>query len=159
MEDGNTFVNKQQYNEAVHRYTYALKRIPSEKTDKHEKVFTHIKAHLLLKLSRCKRKQRAFQEAIQLASEVINMNIFSFEAYHARSKVQYDRGNIKEALADLNEAVTRAPSNMELLKEMVKLRRELGLNNQEKETVLNIKPESHEISASFNIVSMKPTHL
>ena len=79
LEDGNTLFRNGRYNAAAYRYEYALKRMPRLKTSddsqdsnnkasqaknsirqkniEREDVFTQLKVHLLLNLSRTKRKQ------------------------------------------------------------------------------------------------------
>ena len=79
LEDGNTLFRNGRYDAASYRYEYALKRMPRLKTldvsqdsnnkvvqsknsirqknMEREDVFTQLKVHLLLNLSRTKRKQ------------------------------------------------------------------------------------------------------
>ena len=85
LEDGNTLFRNCRYDAATYRYEYALKRIPRlkpvdshddndvasvvPKTNKHARqnnaekddVFYQLKIHLLLNLSRTKRKQTVFR--------------------------------------------------------------------------------------------------
>jgi hypothetical protein len=76
LEDGNTLFRNGRYDAAAYRYEYALKRMPRLKTSdasqdnkasqtknnirqkniEREDVFTQLKVHLLLNLSRTKRK-------------------------------------------------------------------------------------------------------
>ena len=79
LEDGNTLFRNGRYDAAAYRYEYALKRMPRLKPSddpqdsnnkslqtkngmrqnnkEREDVFTQLKVHLLLNLSRTKRKQ------------------------------------------------------------------------------------------------------
>ena len=125
MEDGNTLYKKHKLSEASHRYSYAVKRIPDNNLGHHEKVFQQLKIHLLLNLSRCKRKMNEYSEAVKLAGEVITLHPLCYEAYHARAKAHHSAGHLEEALADLTEAVRVAPQNRELHKILLSLREEI----------------------------------
>lgn len=69
LEDGNMLYRKNRPSEAAHRYQYALKKINTLISDEglsaagvqpvpheHISAFVQLKTHLLLNLSRCKRK-------------------------------------------------------------------------------------------------------
>ena len=125
MEDGNTLYKKHKLSEASHRYSYAVKRIPDNNLGHHEKVFQQLKIHLLLNLSRCKRKMKEYHEAVKLAGQVITLHPLCYEAYHARAKAHHSAGHLEEALADLTEAVKVAPQNRELHKILLTLKEEI----------------------------------
>ena len=82
LEDGNTLYRKNRFEEAAHRYQYAIKRCPTEDKE----TFEQLKVHLYLNLSRCKRKQSLYAEAVELASEVLRFRPNSLEAMHARAR-------------------------------------------------------------------------
>jgi hypothetical protein len=78
LEDGNTLFKKDLISEAAHRYQYALRRIPSATTGGNLKsgtktTFDQLSVHLLLNLSRCKRKCGQFVEALELADKVLSI--------------------------------------------------------------------------------------
>lgn len=60
LEDGNVLYRKQRLTEASHRYSYALKKFPTEAElgDSGDSVatFQQLRTNFLLNLSRCKRK-------------------------------------------------------------------------------------------------------
>ena len=65
------------------RYSYAVKRIPSQQQlqaasgNKFNAVFAQLRIHLLLNLSRCKRKMKDFEAAVNHATEVIKVRLFA----------------------------------------------------------------------------------
>ena len=82
LEDGNTLYRKNRFEEAAHRYQYAIKRCPVDDKE----TFEQLKVHLYLNLSRCKRKQSLYAEAVELASAVLRFRPNSLEAMHARAR-------------------------------------------------------------------------
>ncbi len=129
LEDGNTLYKRGKLPEAALRYSYAVKRLPTSTTSapggKHQKVFDQLRVHLLLNLARCKRKMKAYAEAVDLATEVIVAHPHQFEAYHARAKAHHAAGRPEMAYADLTSAVRLAPQNRELHRILVSLKEEL----------------------------------
>jgi len=93
LEDGNTLYKKHKLVEASHRYSYANKKIPTQNQGSHQKVFDQLKTHLLLNLSRCKRKMKDHSEAVKLAAEVVRLRPHCYEAYHARAKASRGGGS------------------------------------------------------------------
>ena len=81
--------------------------------------------HLLLNLARCKRKLKAYAEAIDITTEVITAFPHQFEAYHARAKAHHAAGRLEAAYADLTAAVRLAPQNRELHRILVSLKEEM----------------------------------
>ena len=88
LEDGNTLYRKNRFEEAAHRYQYAIERCPAEEKGSNDgkETFEQLKVHLFLNLSRCKRKQSLYAEAVELASEVLRFRPNSLEAMHARAR-------------------------------------------------------------------------
>jgi tetratricopeptide (TPR) repeat protein len=129
LEDGNTLYKRGKLPEAALRYSYAVKRLPISTTSapggQHQKVFDQLRVHLLLNLARCKRKLKAYAEAVDLATEVIAAHPHQFEAYHARAKAHHAAGRPEMAYADLTSAVRLAPQNRELHRILVSLKEEL----------------------------------
>ena len=93
--------------------------------DAHKKVFDQLKMHLLLNLSRCKRKMYEYNEAIKLATEVILSHPTCYEAFHARAKANHAAGHLDAAMCDLTEAVRVAPQNTELHRILIALKKEI----------------------------------
>ena len=125
LEDGNTLFKRNQLAEAAQRYTYAAKRVPSSTEGAHKAVFDQLRIHLLLNLSRCRRKMKEYEEAIKLATEVITDYPSCYEAFHARAKANHAAGNLDESLHDLTEAVKVAPQNRELHKILIALKEDI----------------------------------
>ncbi len=129
LEDGNTLYKRGKLPEAALRYSYAVKRLPTTATSapggQHQKVFDQLRVHLLLNLARCKRKLKAYAEAVDLATEVIAAHPHQFEAYHARAKAHHAAGRPEMAYADLTSAVRLAPQNRELHRILISLKEEL----------------------------------
>ena len=121
LEDGNTLFRKGRLTDAAYRYEYALKRMPrlrpdtaSVPTSASEDIFGQLKTHLLLNLSRTKRKLGDFKEAEVNASQVISLRPQCHEAWWARAKARSDQNRLHEALGDLREALKLAPNNLQL---------------------------------------------
>ncbi|XP_040580988.1 protein TANC2 isoform X3 [Lepeophtheirus salmonis] len=133
LEDGNTLFRKEKLQDAAHRYQYALRRIPniclptvsSISDPKLRKTFEQLNVHLLLNLTRCRRKTGHFREAIDLADKVLKINPGSFEAYYAKAKANRESGNLHSALADLTEAVRIAPSNRDIHRIILRVKEEI----------------------------------
>ena len=72
LDDGNTLFKKDQLSEAAHRYQYALRKLPTvlgntaNKAGHTKATFEQLNVHLLLNLSRCKRKAGQLEEALDL---------------------------------------------------------------------------------------------
>ena len=56
QEDGVALCRKGRLKEAAHRFSYALRKLPVGDQGEHSATFTHLRLHLTLNLSRCKRK-------------------------------------------------------------------------------------------------------
>ena len=125
LEDGNTLFKKQKVTEAAQRYSYASKRLPTENQGPHNAVFHQLRVHLLLNLSRCKRKQLDFTEAAKLATEALSLAPSCPEAFHARAKANHEAGKLDAAMRDLTEAVKVAPQNRELHRILLGLKLEV----------------------------------
>ena len=132
LEDGNTLFRKGRLTDAAYRYEYALRRMPRLRPDgpnglpaghgaasslpspASEDIFGQLKTHLLLNLSRTKRKLGNFKEAETNASQVIALRPQCHEAWWARAKSRSDQDRLHEALGDLREALKLAPNNLQL---------------------------------------------
>ena len=110
------------------RYSYASKRVPVSQDSRHDTVFLQLRLHLLLNLSRCKRKLHCPDEAARLASEALSLAPQCPEAYHARAKAHHGGGRLEAALTDLTEAVRIAPQNRELHRILLGLKLEIKQN-------------------------------
>merc|ERR1712241_28373 len=73
--------------------------------DESNDVFVQLKSHLLLNLSRTRRKQKKYDEAVAAASQVLLFKPDSYEALWARGKVKREIGALDDALIDLREAL------------------------------------------------------
>ena len=106
LEDGNTLFKKEKLKEAAHRYQYALRRMPSlTNMNRNKTTFETLTVHLLLNLSRCKRKSGHITDAVEMANRVLRINPDSFEAYYAKAKANKEAGRLHEAVNDLTEAL------------------------------------------------------
>lgn len=132
LEDGNILFRKGRLTDAAYRYEYALRRMPRLRPDgpnglpaghgaasslpspASEDIFGQLKTHLLLNLSRTKRKLGNFKEAETNASQVIALRPQCHEAWWARAKSRSDQDRLHEALGDLREALKLAPNNLQL---------------------------------------------
>jgi tetratricopeptide (TPR) repeat protein len=119
LEDGNTLFRKGRLPDAAYRYEYALRRLPrlrppAASISSSEDIFAQLKTHLLLNLSRTKRKLGQFSEAEDCAGQVLASRPGCHEAWWARAKAKTDQNQLKEALADLREALKLAPQNLQL---------------------------------------------
>ena len=75
LEDGNTLFKKEKLKEASHRYQYALRRMPSlTNMSRNKSTFETLTVHLLLNLSRCKRKSGHITEAVEMANKVLRIH-------------------------------------------------------------------------------------
>ena len=116
LDDGNTLFKKDQLNEASHRYQYALRKLPTVLGNTANKgatkaTFEQLNVHLLLNLSRCKRKSGHQEEALDLANKVLHLQPSNFEAYYAKAKAHKAAGRLHAALQDLTEALNIGNEN------------------------------------------------
>ena len=135
LEDGNTLYRKNRFDEAAHRYQYALRRLPQEASTPQEtangdsnadnaSTLEQLNIHLLLNLSRCKRKQGDFKEAVTKASEALALKPGCLEALHSRARAYREDERFEEAIKDLTEALKMSPQNREIHKFMIKVKEE-----------------------------------
>ena len=95
LEDGNVLFRKGRLTDAAYRYEYALRRLPrlrpdaaSTTTTTSEDIFAQMKTHLLLNLSRTKRKLGQYKEAEDCAGQVLASRPQCHEAWWARAKAR-----------------------------------------------------------------------
>ncbi|KQS43826.1 protein TANC2 isoform X2 [Drosophila erecta] len=109
LEDGNVLYRKNRFQEAAHRYQYALRKISGlEQLLERNAIFAQLRTNLLLNLSRCKRKLNELDASIDLATQAIAQKPHSYEGYYARAKARMELGALNEALVDANEAMQQA---------------------------------------------------
>ncbi|XP_052565733.1 protein TANC2 isoform X3 [Culex pipiens pallens] len=148
LEDGNTLYRKNRLQEASHRYQYALKKIPSNPgtsnatsttasdglvppTDSNNNTasnatFQQLKFNFLLNLSRCRRKMSDVAEAIELATQAIDIKPNAYDGYYARSKALVEYGNYGEALRDAGVALTKShATSIEIRETLTRLHSDL----------------------------------
>ncbi|XP_063220744.1 protein TANC2 [Bacillus rossius redtenbacheri] len=125
LEDGNVLYRKSRLKEAAHRYHYALKKFPGEDLGEHQTTFDQLRINFLLNQSRCKRKMNDYEEAVELANQVLKMKPDSFEAYYARAKARIDMKLLGDALGDVQEALRTAPAGREVRRLLCKVRDEV----------------------------------
>ena len=146
LEDGNTLFKKDRLSEAAHRYQYALRRIPGGGSavggnggggagvnmGRNKSTFEQLTIHLLLNLSRCKRKAGHLTEAVDMANRVLAINPDSFEAHYAKAKANKEAGRLHEAVNDLTEALRVAgPNNRgELHRVILRIKEEIAANEE-----------------------------
>ncbi|XP_019865563.2 protein TANC2-like isoform X2 [Aethina tumida] len=127
LEDGNILYRKSRLREAAHRYQYALKKFPTDDQGEHNKPFHQLQVNFLLNYSRCKRKLNEFEEAVELANEVLEMKPDSYEAYYARAKARLDLKLYELALTDVKDAMRLSPpQNMEVRKVLAYLQEDIS---------------------------------
>ena len=128
LDDGNTLYRREKYDDASHRYQYAVRRVPETFTgmEDTQETFEQLKIHLLLNLSRCRRKQGLYQEAVSKAAEVLILKPDSLDALHARARAHRESGNFRDAVQDLNEALKLSPQNRELYRMILKVKEEMS---------------------------------
>ena len=164
LEDGNTLFKKDLISEAAHRYQYALRRIPSAmagnlKTGT-KTTFDQLSVHLLLNLSRCKRKSGQFMEALELADKVLTIQPLSFEAHYAKAKANREAGRLHAALQDLTEALKVAPQNREVNRIILRIKEEINSQNRASSSTTSCASSSSaSSSASSSSAGSPPPHL
>ena len=131
LDDGNTLYRREKYDDAAHRYQYAIRRLPEsfENMENSVETFQQLRTHLLLNLSRCRRKQGQFIDAIAKATEVLNIKPECLEALHARARAHREAGNFRESVQDLNEALKVSPQNRDLYRMILKVKEEMSKSN------------------------------
>jgi len=129
LEDGNTLYRQNRLPDAAHRYSYAIKRLPREKSG-WEETFSQLEIPLFLNLSRCERRQGHHKNAADLASQVVSSHPLSVEAFIARAKALKAMGMAREALLDFSTALELVPDSKDIEKSIRKLKEEMGCKNQ-----------------------------
>ena len=152
LDDGNTLFRKDQVNEAAHRYQYALRKLPSvlastlsgsskSSGSVTKATFEQLNVHLLLNLSRCKRKTGHLEEALDLANKVLHLQPANFEAHYAKAKAHKAAGRLQAALQDLTEALRIAPQHREVHKVILKIKDEIHSQTSSSNSSSNRGPE------------------
>ncbi|SPP76636.1 blast:Protein TANC2 [Drosophila guanche] len=140
LEDGNVLYRKNRFQEAAHRYQYALRKISGlEQLLERNAVFAQLRTNLLLNLSRCKRKLNELDDSIDLATQAIAQKPHSYEGYYARAKARMEQGALNEALVDANEAMQQAAQSG-VLSEVVEVLKRI---QTELLTRISISSEDH----------------
>ena len=156
LDDGNTLFKKDQIGEAAHRYQYALRKLPTVVTNTAIKgvtkmTFDQLNIHLLLNLSRCRRKSGQFEEALDLANKVLHIQPANFEAYYAKAKAHKAAGRLHAALQDLTEALRIAPQHREVHKVILKIKDEINSQTSSSNTSTT-EPKIHQKSSNTQIL-------
>ena len=118
----NTLYKRNKFQEAAHRYTYALRRIPVTNNNNlskrltlvedqdAESLFDQLKTHLLLNLSRCQRKLSDWDGAVESATQVIEevppSDGSHLTALQARAKAYKESGQLDLGLQGLDCSLT-----------------------------------------------------
>ncbi|KAL4707589.1 hypothetical protein ACJJTC_001634 [Scirpophaga incertulas] len=122
LEDGNLLYRKNRPAEAAHRYQYALKKAHTIVGDDgnsaatpplphdHLGAFVQLKAHLLLNLSRCKRKLNEPSEALELAARASVLRPNAFECAYAMARAFLALNKPADALPHARRALLLAPA-------------------------------------------------
>merc|ERR1719245_1248494 len=97
---------------------------------RNKSTFEQLSIHLLLNLSRCKRKAGHLTEAVDLANKVLAVNPNSFEAHYAKAKANKEAGRLHEAVNDLTEALRVAPQNRELHRVILRIKEEIAVSEE-----------------------------
>ena len=99
---------------------------------RNKSTFEQLTIHLLLNLSRCKRKAGHLTEAVDMANRVLAINPDSFEAHYAIAKANKEAGRLHEAVNDLTEALRVAgPNNRgELHRVILRIKEEIAANEE-----------------------------
>ncbi|KPU78440.1 uncharacterized protein Dana_GF10397, isoform E [Drosophila ananassae] len=142
LEDGNVLYRKNRFQEAAHRYQYALRKISGlEQLLERNAVFAQLRTNLLLNLSRCKRKLNELDASIDLATQAIAQKPHSYEGYYARAKARMELGALNEALVDANDAMQQAAQSgvlcevVEVLKRIqTELLTRITISSEDRET-------------------------
>lgn len=95
VEDGNTLYRKACYDDALHRYSYTLKKFPKNPSElailpENVKAIVEMKFNLLLNLARCHRKLQDFESSVELCSKAIELKSDSYEAFYSRARAKRD---------------------------------------------------------------------
>ena len=130
LNDGNTLYRREKYQDAAHRYLYAVRRVPEIYTgmEDSKETFEQLKIHLYLNLSRSCRKQGLLSEAVNHATSVLKLKSDCLEALHARARAHRESKNYNEAIQDLNVALRISPQHRELHKLILKVKEEKNSN-------------------------------
>ena len=128
LNDGNTLYRREKYQDAAHRYLYAVRRVPDnfESMEDSKETFEQLKIHLYLNLSRCCRKQGLLTDAVNHATSVLKLKPDCLEALHARARAHRESGSYSEAIQDLNVALRMSPQHRELHKLILKVKEEMN---------------------------------
>ncbi|CAL4062159.1 unnamed protein product [Meganyctiphanes norvegica] len=125
QEDGVALCRKGRLKEAAHRFSYALRKLPSGDQGESSTTFQQLQLHLMLNLSRCKRKMNEIDEAIKLADDALSLKNDSYEAYYARARAKREAKQLQDALNDVSEAVRLAPQTRDVRRVLIKIRDEM----------------------------------
>ncbi|KAL8621986.1 hypothetical protein ACOMHN_035514 [Nucella lapillus] len=138
MDDGNRMYKKNRIMEAAQFFRHALKRFPRERdrergrknvlveclSGEEKKTYRDLKFHLLLNLSRCKRKLQDYTAAVDLATRALTLKPRSFQAYYARARAYRAADHLSSAHSDLMQALRLAPNNPDVRRLLARLQEE-----------------------------------
>ena len=115
-------------------------------------TFDQLNIHLLLNLSRCRRKSGQFEEALDLANKVLHIQPANFEAYYAKAKAHKAAGRLHAALQDLTEALRIAPQHREVHKVILKIKDEINSQTSSSNTSTTEPAKIHQKTNNTQIL-------
>ncbi|XP_022257252.1 protein TANC2-like [Limulus polyphemus] len=140
LDDGTTLYKRGRLKEAAHRYQYGLRKFPPEETltREYQLTFHQLKFQFLVTLSRCKRKIKDFDSAIEAAETAVEVSPKAFEGYYTRARAKQEVGQLQAALNDLTEALRLSPMNQNVRKALSRLKDELiSAREESKQSVVS----------------------
>merc|ERR1719481_916800 len=155
LEDGNTLFRKHKFQDASHRYTYALQHLP---VAQNSQTFAQLRVNLLLNYSRCERRLGRLPAALSACTEAVHglkaghvseAGQILPEVLAARAKCLRLGGRLEEALADLEEAQRFSPSSGTIRRAIAKTRSEIVQGADKVELCPLATAETHTVSDSI----------
>ena len=94
-----------------------------------------------------------YNEAVKIATEVLDIHPSCYEALHARAKAHHANGDLQLAVNDLTAAVRLAPDNRELHRILINLKQEIVTKTKSGEKdkpVQSLINDSHDSSSGVS---------
>ncbi|CAF3034247.1 unnamed protein product [Rotaria socialis] len=117
IDDGISLYKKNQYKDAAYRFSYALKKLPTnidqQTTDQFTTNFRFMKYNCLIHLAKCKRKLDSYEAAIDYCTQALYIHNTA-DGLLLRSRIKRDQKLYDDALTDLLAAKNLDPTNTDL---------------------------------------------
>jgi len=133
-QQGNDLYNRGFFDRAVKKYNVILDLMKNmDKENEKQATKTILSSHL--NIAACHLANNKFPEAIATCDKVLEIDETNVKAFFRRSKAKDELNQFDEAVKDLTKALQFDPSNKDVQRELSKLKRRGGPNDNQHQLI------------------------